>query len=56
MILSTDQNNNQQTMEVNGWRDGDDGNGQGWRIAREEGKDSNNDQTMRADAKVDTAT
>ncbi len=56
MIASTDQNNYQQTTEVNGWGDGDDGDGQGWLITREEGKNGNNDQTTSPDANADTAT
>ncbi len=57
IIAYTDQHSNQQTMEVNGWGDGDDGNWQGWLIARgDKGRDSEDDQTMSADANADTAT
>jgi hypothetical protein len=55
MIASTDKHNNQQTMEVSGWGDGDDGNGQGWLIAWEEGKEGDDDQTMSADATTATS-
>ncbi len=58
MIVPTEWNNNQQTMEMNGWGDGDDGDGQGWLIARKEEKDGNDDQTTgtNANANADTAT
>ncbi len=56
MIVSANQKSNQQMTEVDGWEDGDDGNEQGWPIAREKGKDGNNDQTTSANANANTAT
>ncbi len=55
MITSTDWHNNQQATEVNRWGDGDDDGGQGWPIAREEGKDGDDDQTTSANATTATS-
>jgi hypothetical protein len=55
MIALTNQHKNQQMMEVIRWGDGDDSNGLGWLIAREEERDSNDDQTMSANATTGTS-
>ncbi len=55
MIASTNQHNNQQTRDVSRWEEGDDGDGQGWLIAREGGKDNDDDQTTSADATTATS-